>query len=73
MFNNLNDLFICFVFGKLQQYGVQDDQIPFIILLSEKTKYLKSNVEPDEISPWLKKYKVISFPKFKCFVFEPQF
>ncbi|XP_023535802.1 protein disulfide-isomerase-like [Cucurbita pepo subsp. pepo] len=41
----------------IKQYGVKDGQIPFIILLSDKTKYLKSNVEPDELSPWLKRYK----------------
>ncbi|KAE8649622.1 protein disulfide-isomerase isoform X1 [Cucumis sativus] len=41
----------------IKQYGIKDDQIPFVILLSDGTKYLKSNVEPDELSPWLKKYK----------------
>ena len=66
MFKNFIVLCSC----KLQQYGVKDGQIPFIILLSDKTKYLKSNVEPDELSPWLKRYKVIPLPLFKCSIFQ---
>lgn len=53
----------------IKQYGIKDDQIPFIILLSDKTKYLKSNVEPGELSPWLKKYKVDASSSVQVFHF----
>ena len=54
----------------MQRYGIKDDQTPFVILLSDETKYLKSNVKPGEISLWMKKYKVMSLPQFKCFILQ---
>ncbi|XP_022138717.1 protein disulfide-isomerase-like [Momordica charantia] len=41
----------------LKQFGVKDDQLPAILILNVRVKYLKTNVEPDQISSWLKKYK----------------
>lgn len=39
---------------------MKDDQAPLIILLQEddNKKYIKTNVEPDQIAAWLKDYQV---------------
>jgi protein disulfide-isomerase A1 len=41
-----------------QYFGLKEDQAPVIIIQNnDGTKYLKANVQPDEIAPWLKNYE----------------
>ncbi|KAL7176396.1 hypothetical protein ACSBR2_029853 [Camellia fascicularis] len=41
-----------------QYFGLRDDQVPLIIIqTSDGEKYLKPNLEPDQISSWVKEYK----------------
>nr|CAD1842064.1 unnamed protein product [Ananas comosus var. bracteatus] len=42
-----------------EYFEVKDDQAPLIILLQEddNKKYIKTNVEPDQIAAWLKDYQ----------------
>lgn len=41
-----------------QYFGLQKSQAPVLIIQkSDGSKYLKANVEPDQIAPWLKDYK----------------
>ncbi|KAI5671948.1 hypothetical protein M9H77_12312 [Catharanthus roseus] len=41
-----------------QYFGLKEDQVPLIIIQNTVgTKYLKSNVAPDQIEQWLKDYK----------------
>ncbi|KAF5942316.1 hypothetical protein HYC85_019958 [Camellia sinensis] len=43
-----------------QYFGLRDDQVPLIIIqTSDGEKYLKPNLEPDQISSWVKEYKVV--------------
>ncbi|XP_077224275.1 protein disulfide-isomerase-like [Tasmannia lanceolata] len=40
-----------------QYFGLKDDQAPLIIIQNKDgKKYLKQNLEPDHIAPWLKEY-----------------
>ncbi|XP_052191016.1 protein disulfide-isomerase [Diospyros lotus] len=44
--------------GAFQYFGVRDDQVPVIIIQNnDGEKYLKPNVEPDQIASWVKEYK----------------
>ena len=44
----------------IQYFGVRDDQVPVIIIQNnDGEKYLKPNVEPDQIASWVKEYKVV--------------
>lgn len=47
-----------------QFFGLKDDQLPLIFIQnSNGQKYLKPNVEPENIGPWLKEYTVrLLFP-----------
>ncbi|KAF2317199.1 hypothetical protein GH714_016573 [Hevea brasiliensis] len=41
-------------------FGVKEDQVPLIIIqTNDGQKYLKPNLEPDHIAPWLKEYKEV--------------
>ncbi|KAA8547045.1 hypothetical protein F0562_003474 [Nyssa sinensis] len=43
--------------GAFQYFGLKDDQAPVIIIQNNNgQKYLKPNLEPDHITPWLKEY-----------------
>ncbi|WOG91606.1 hypothetical protein DCAR_0310855 [Daucus carota subsp. sativus] len=43
--------------GAFQYFGLSEDQVPVIaIQTSDSQKYLKPNVEADQIAPWLKDY-----------------
>ncbi|KAJ4953199.1 hypothetical protein NE237_030031 [Protea cynaroides] len=43
--------------GAFQYFGVQEDQVPLLIIQNKDgKKYLKANLEPDCIAPWLKEY-----------------
>ncbi|KAJ4965892.1 hypothetical protein NE237_017741 [Protea cynaroides] len=43
--------------GAFQYFGLQEDQVPLLIIQSsDGKKYLKPNLEPDHIAPWLKEY-----------------
>ncbi|KAL8126140.1 hypothetical protein AgCh_013429 [Apium graveolens] len=43
--------------GAFQYFGLNEDQAPVILVqTSDGQKYLKANVEADQIAPWLKKY-----------------
>jgi hypothetical protein len=57
-----------------QYFGLKEDQVPLIVLQqNDGVKYLNPNLEPDQIIPWLKDYKVFSLSTFlirqlpKCF------
>lgn len=52
--------YVYFVFGFGEQYfGLQDDDVPLLFILNnDNQKYLKPNLEPDQIAPWLKQYMV---------------
>lgn len=40
-----------------QYFGLKEDQVPLIVIQkNEGQKYLKQNLEPDHIAPWLKDY-----------------
>ncbi|KAF5480532.1 hypothetical protein F2P56_001273 [Juglans regia] len=44
--------------GPFQYFRLKDEQVPLIFILNnDGQKYLKSNLEPDHIGPWLKEYK----------------
>ncbi|KAM7507757.1 hypothetical protein LguiA_018210 [Lonicera macranthoides] len=44
--------------GAFQYYGLKDSQVPLIIIQNKDgQKYLKSNLEPDHITSWVKEYK----------------
>lgn len=41
-------------------FGIKDDQVPVIIIqTNDGEKFLKPNVEPDQIASWVKDFKVI--------------
>lgn len=54
-------LLTCWLFCSLEQYfGLKEDQIPLIIIqTNDGAKYLKPNVDPDQISSWVKEFKVM--------------
>ncbi|XP_022879511.1 protein disulfide-isomerase-like [Olea europaea var. sylvestris] len=43
--------------GAFQYFGLTEDQAPLLLIqTSDGQKYLKANIEPDQIAPWLKDY-----------------
>ncbi|KAK1367147.1 Protein disulfide-isomerase [Heracleum sosnowskyi] len=43
--------------GAFQYFGLSEDQVPVILVqTSDSQKYLKGNVEAEQIAPWLKDY-----------------
>lgn len=43
----------------VQYFGLKEDQVPLIVVqTNDGKKYLKPNLQPDEIAPWVKEYKV---------------
>eukprot|EP00262_Sarcandra_glabra_P000353 TRINITY_DN1040_c2_g1_i1.p1 TRINITY_DN1040_c2_g1~~TRINITY_DN1040_c2_g1_i1.p1 ORF type:complete len:508 (-),score=103.52 TRINITY_DN1040_c2_g1_i1:494-1981(-) len=52
--------------GAFQYFGLKDDQVPLIVIqTNDGKKYLKANLEPDHIAPWLKEYMDGSVKPFK--------
>lgn len=46
--------------SRRQYFGLTEDQAPLLLIqTSDGQKYLKANIEPDQIAPWLKDYTVI--------------
>ncbi|KAL0351504.1 UNVERIFIED_CONTAM: protein disulfide-isomerase [Sesamum calycinum] len=44
--------------GAFQYFGVKEEQVPLIIIqTNDGQKYLKPNVEPDQIASWVKDFK----------------
>ncbi|KAJ1378130.1 Thioredoxin-like superfamily [Sesbania bispinosa] len=44
--------------GAFQYFGLKEDQVPLIVIQhNDGKKFLKTNLEPDQISTWLKAYK----------------
>lgn len=44
-----------------QYFGLEESQVPLIIIqTNDGKKYLKPNLEADQIASWLKDYKVVS-------------
>uniref|UniRef100_A0A2N9GX93 Thioredoxin domain-containing protein n=1 Tax=Fagus sylvatica TaxID=28930 RepID=A0A2N9GX93_FAGSY len=45
--------------GPFEYFGLKDDDVPLLFILNnDNQKYLKPNLEPDQIAPWLKQYMV---------------
>ncbi|KAL5982766.1 disulfide-isomerase [Asimina triloba] len=43
--------------GAFQYFGLKEEQVPLIIIqTTDGQKYLKPNLEPDHVAPWLKDY-----------------
>lgn len=43
-----------------QYFGLKEDQVPLIVIqTNDGQKYLKPNLEPDQISLWVKEYEVV--------------
>ncbi|PKI66876.1 hypothetical protein CRG98_012742 [Punica granatum] len=52
--------------GAFQYFGLKEDQVPLIIIqTTDGQKYLKANVEPDHIAPWVKDYKAGNVPPYR--------
>ncbi|KAK4572791.1 hypothetical protein RGQ29_030994 [Quercus rubra] len=52
--------------GAFQYFGLSEDQVPLIIIQKDNgQKYLKANLEPDHIAPWVKAYKDGEVPAYK--------
>ncbi|KAK7385169.1 hypothetical protein VNO78_30881 [Psophocarpus tetragonolobus] len=44
--------------GAFQYFGLKQNQVPLIVIQrNDGTKFLKTNLEPDQIATWLKAYK----------------
>lgn len=44
--------------GAFQYFGLKEDQVPLIVIQTDDgKKYLKANVEPDHIAPWVNDFK----------------
>ncbi|GER37736.1 protein disulfide-isomerase [Striga asiatica] len=44
--------------GAFQYFGLKDEQVPLIVIqTNDGEKYLKPNVEPDQIASWVKDFK----------------
>ncbi|KAL6582817.1 disulfide-isomerase [Orobanche minor] len=44
--------------GAFQYFGIKDEQVPLIIIQNnDGEKFLKPNVEPDQIASWVKDFK----------------
>lgn len=49
----------------LQYFGLKEDQVPLLVIQKpDGEKYLKANIEPAQIAPWLKDYLVYLFFNF---------
>lgn len=52
--------------GAFQYFGLQERQVPLIIIqTNDGQKYLKPNLDADQIAPWLKDYKDGKVPPFR--------
>ncbi|WCJ44369.1 Protein disulfide-isomerase [Euphorbia peplus] len=52
--------------GAFQYFGLKEDQVPLIIVQTEDgQKYLKPNLDADQIAPWVKDYKEGKVSPFK--------
>ncbi|KAK9266218.1 hypothetical protein L1049_012422 [Liquidambar formosana] len=52
--------------GAFEYYGLKEDQAPLIVIQNmDNQKYLKANVQPDHIAPWLKEYMDGNIKPFK--------
>ncbi|KAG0503978.1 hypothetical protein HPP92_004050 [Vanilla planifolia] len=52
--------------GAFQYFGLKEDQVPLILLQdSDGEKFLKSDLEPDQIGAWLKEYLDGNLTPFK--------
>ncbi|ONK77432.1 uncharacterized protein A4U43_C02F6470 [Asparagus officinalis] len=52
--------------GAFQYFGLKEDQVPLVVIQeNDGKKYLKPNVEPDQISTWLKEYTEGSLKPFR--------
>ncbi|KAH7680787.1 Protein disulfide-isomerase protein [Dioscorea alata] len=52
--------------GAFQFFGLNEEQVPLVIVINpDGQKYLKANVKPDQIAPWLKEFKDGSLTPFK--------
>ncbi|XP_020242363.1 protein disulfide-isomerase-like isoform X2 [Asparagus officinalis] len=52
--------------GAFQYFGLKEDQVPLVVIQeNDGKKYLKPNVEPDQISNWLKEYTEGSLKPFR--------
>ncbi|OVA07932.1 Thioredoxin [Macleaya cordata] len=52
--------------GAFQYFGLKEDQVPLIIIQNnDGQKYLKANLEPDHIAPWIKEYMDGNLKPFK--------
>ncbi|KAL2503582.1 Protein disulfide isomerase-like 1-1 [Abeliophyllum distichum] len=52
--------------GAFQYFGLKDEQVPLIIIqTNDGKKYLKPNVEPDQIAAWVKDFKDGNVQPFK--------
>ncbi|XAR62812.1 Protein disulfide-isomerase [Bertholletia excelsa] len=50
----------------LEDFGLKEDQLPLIIILTnDDQKYLKSNLESDQISSWVKEYMEGNVPPYR--------
>ncbi|KAI9201548.1 hypothetical protein LWI28_025185 [Acer negundo] len=53
--------------GAFQYFGLKEDQVPLIVIqTNDGQKYLKPNLEPDHLAPWVKEFKegkVLPFKK----------
>lgn len=52
------NLTIC---SDMQYFGLKNEQTPLIFVLDEPAKYLKTNLEPDQIMAWINEFKVRCF------------
>ncbi|KAL0360251.1 UNVERIFIED_CONTAM: protein disulfide-isomerase [Sesamum radiatum] len=56
--------------GAFQYFGVKEEQVPLIIIqTNDGQKYLKPNVEPDQIASWVKDFKVVVADNLEDMVF----
>lgn len=52
--------------GAFQYFGLQESQVPLIVIqTNDGQKYLKPNLDADQIAPWLKEYKEGKVPPFR--------
>ncbi|ESR47456.1 hypothetical protein CICLE_v100013272mg, partial [Citrus x clementina] len=47
-------------------FGLQESQVPLIVIqTNDGQKYLKPNLDADQIAPWVKEYKEGKVPPFR--------
>ncbi|KAH9691223.1 protein disulfide isomerase-like 1-1 [Citrus sinensis] len=52
--------------GAFQYFGLQESQVPLIVIqTNDGQKYLKPNLDADQIAPWVKEYKEGKVPPFR--------